>query len=431
MPGRSPRRGRPVARGVTAAVLAGLPLLAVPHASAARSAATDDGIELSKPIEGVDPLAQVDLGLRPDRLRKSVVPGPVHDEEDVRVELGPSGAPARVTDRQRLLIRGTGSYIVLELGPARDAVGLDDTVPPVLKLGTVVWQGFSPGRRELSALLTLDPGIEAARLPMRVTLTFQDVDGRRRALLPGAEAPADGTITVALSNNTGSTRTVEIGRADVGGLAGLLDRFRRVAQRPGDASPPVASEGLPTHVPGQVTGRTTIDVTAPLRVTGTVTAPGGGSAVTGPGLTPTATGARVAGTLSASAAFTVDVAAGDRLGLDLEVRPWPDPRTVEPPASYPTWRAWARSGPDDAAVTAATTTLATVAAAAARAAEYSPYLQADAPGTDVSTFTYVIAPPEAVAPTADSMRPRPGAITLAAVALLAVLGNAELLRRQL
>jgi hypothetical protein len=29
------------------------------------------------------------------------------------------------------------------------------------------------------------------------------------------------------------------------------------------------------------------------------------------------------------------------------------------------------------------------------------------------------------------MRPRPGAITLAAVALLAVLGNAELLRRQL
>jgi hypothetical protein len=74
---------------------------------------------------------------------------------------------------------------------------------------------------------------------------------------------------------------------------------------------------------------------------------------------------------------------------------------------------------------------ATAAAAAARAAEYSPYLQADAPGTDVSTFSYVIAPPDAVPRPPDEMRPRPGAITLAAVALLAVLGNAELLRRQL
>jgi hypothetical protein len=180
-----------------------------------------------------------------------------------------------------------------------------------------------------------------------------------------------------------------------------------------------------------VTGRTSLDVTAPLRVTGSVTAPGGPDSIAGPGLTPTASGADVAGTLAASAAFSVKVAAGDRLGLELDVQPWPDPRTVEPPAPYRSWRAWARSDPDDEAVTAATTTLANAAAASARAAEYSPYLQADAPGTDVSTFTYVIAPPEAIAPTSNSMRPRPGAITLAAVALLAVIGNAELLRRQL
>lgn len=430
MPGRSPRRGRPVPRGIAAAVLAGLPLLAAPHASAARSADAD-GIRLATPIEGVDPLANVDLGLRPDRLRTSVVPGPVHDEEQIRVELGPSGAPAKVTDRQRLVINGAGSYIVLELGPARDAIGLDDTVPPVLKLGTVVWQGFSPGRRELAALLTLDPGIEAARLPMQVTLAFHDAQGQVRPLLPGAAAPANGTVTVTLTNNTASTRTVEVGQAEVDDLARLLDQFRRIAQHPRDASPPVPGAGLPTTVPGRATGRTTIDVTAPLRVTGTVTAPGGGDAVAGPGLTPTATGAAVAGTLSASAAFTVDVAAGDRLGLELDVRPWPDPRTIDPPASYESWRAWARSGPDDAAVAAATTRLATVAAATARAAEYSPYLQADTPGTDISTFTYVIAPPEAVVQPAGSMRPRPGAITLAAVAILAVLGNAELLRRQL
>jgi hypothetical protein len=431
MPGRSPSRGRPIPRGAAAVLLAGLPILTAAHASAEGSAKGSDGIRLAEPIEGVDPLANVDLGLRPDRLRTSVVPGPVHDEEHVRVEVGPTGAPARVTDRQRLVIRGEGSYIVLELGPARDAVGLGDTVPPVLKLGTVVWQGFSPGRRELSALLTLDPGIEAARLPMSVTLLFQDRAGRPSVLLPGAEAPADGTVTVGLANNTASTRTVEVGQAEVAPLARLLDRFRRVAEHPRESAPPVAGAGLPSTVAGRTEGRTTIDVTAPLRVTGTVTAPGGSDAVSGPGLTPTAAGADVEGTLSGTASFTVDVAAGDRIGLDLDVRPWPDPRTVEPPSPYRSWKAWARDDPDPAAVTAATTTLATAAAAAARAAEYSPYLHADAPGSDVSTFTYVVAPPEAVARTPNSMRPRPGAITLAAVALLAIIGNAELLRRQL
>ena len=55
---------------------------------------------------------------------------------------------------------GQGNYVIRELGPARAADGIGDTVPPVLELGTVVWQGFSPGRRELAARLTLDPTIE-------------------------------------------------------------------------------------------------------------------------------------------------------------------------------------------------------------------------------------------------------------------------------
>src|SRR4051794_3012933 len=155
-----------------------------------------DTIRLPAPIEGVDPLANVNLGLRPDRLRTSVVPGPVRNSEDIRVGLGPSGAPASVTDQQRLVIRGAGNYIVRELGPAREAVGLGGTVPPVLQLGTVIWQGFSPGRRALTARLTLDPGIEAARLPMSVALGFRSSDGERLPLGPGGTAPADGTVTL-------------------------------------------------------------------------------------------------------------------------------------------------------------------------------------------------------------------------------------------
>jgi hypothetical protein len=414
-------------------VLAAFGLALLPLVGAGQAAALPviRGIHLAEPVEGVDPLATVDIGLRPDRLRTSVVPGPVHDEEQVRVALGPSGGPAEVTDRQRLVIRGTGSYIVLELGPARDAIGLGDTVPPVLKLGTVVWQGFSPGRRELSALLTLDPAIEAARLPLRVTFDFRGTDGRRGSLLPGAVAPEDGTVTITLANNTSSRRTVDVGRAEPSALASALGLLSRAAAHPRAGVPPVAGDGLPRVVPGEVTGRTTLDVVAPLRITGTLRVPGGGAAVSGPGLTPTADGATVAGTLADTAAFSVRVAKGEAIGLDLDVRPWLDPRTVAPPSPYRSWREWAASRPDPAAVTAATTTLATAAASSARAAEYSPYLQADAPGTDVSTFTYVVAPPAAVARPERGMRPRPGALTAAAVALLAVIGNAIALRRQL
>ena len=378
----------------------------------------------------MDPLTNVDLGLRPDRLRTSQVPGRVRNHEDVTVSLGPTGAPAAVTDEQHLLIRGAGNYVVRELGPARAAVGLSGTVPPVLELGTVVWQGFSPGRRLLSARLTLDPGIEAARLPMTVRLAFRGTDGTQAPLRPGAVAPGPGTVTITLSNNTAGPRLVESGTARPAPLARVLDLLRTAAAHPRPGQPPVAGHGLPRVVAGRPSGRLTSQVVAPLRVTGTILAPGGG-AVSGPGTSQAPGGAAVDGTLTGSASFDVRVAAGDRIGLHLEVAPWLDPRTLEPPDGRPTWRRWARTGPDTDAVAAATTTMVTAAAAAARAAEYSPYLQADAPGTARSSFTYVVAKPAAAPRADDGPQPRPGAITAAAVALLAVAGNAALLRRRL
>jgi hypothetical protein len=172
-------------------------------------------------------------------------------------------------------------------------------------------------------------------------------------------------------------------------------------------------------------------VTSPLRITGTITAPGGSAAVQGPATTPIAGGASITGTLSSTVSFTVRVAAGDRIGMDLDVRPWVDPRTVTPPAPAKTWTQWARSHPSASTVADATQTLVLAAAASARSAEYSPYLQADAPGPDLSTFTYVVAPPPRLRHLTANTQPRPGAITAAAVALLVILGNAELLRRRL
>jgi hypothetical protein len=383
------------------------------------------------PVHDVDPLPNVNLGLRKDRLRTSVVPGTADDREDVLVAVGPGGAPAAVVDTQRLVIDGAGNYIIRELGPARAAVGLNDTVPPVLELGTVVWMGFSPGHRELSARLTLDPGIEAARLPMKVVLQLRDHNGTLHRIDPGGRMPVAGTVTVTLVNQTTTLRTVDAGVGDPLALAAALDKLRAAASAPHDAVPPVAGSGLPLRIPGHRTGSRQLTVVAPIRVTGTITVPGATPAVQGPGTTPIANGVAVAGTLSASVSFTVPMQQGQRLALHLDARPWPDPRTMTPPTPARSWHAWAKQSPGDPAAAKATDTLEAAAAASAHAAEYSPYLQADAPGPDLSTFTYVVASAAQSPRTDDGLRPRPGAIALAVVAAAAVAGNALLLRRRL
>src|SRR3954453_8005658 len=245
MPGAPACRSSAIARSVRTILLALAPLTLLASAPTLAAAVTApaeeaDQIRLPAPVHDVDPLRDVNLGLRPDRLRKSVVPGTASDREDVVVAVGPTGAPTAVTDTQRLVLNGAGHSINRELGPPRAAVGLNDTGPPVLELGTVVWQGFSPGHRELSARLTLDPGIEAARLPMKVGVRLRDSTGRVRRLDAGSRAPADGTVTVTLTNQTASLRTVETGSADVVPLGATLDRLRRAAGHPRHAVPPVA-----------------------------------------------------------------------------------------------------------------------------------------------------------------------------------------------
>src|SRR3954451_4723177 len=213
--------------------------VALPIAPAVAAQHRPAGIPLLQPVRDVDPLqGALQLGLRKDRLLKSVVPGPVTNTEQLTVGVGPTGAPAVVSDLQQLVITTAGNYIIRELGPARRAEGLGDTVPPVLELGQVVWQGFSPGRRVLQARLTLDPGIESHRLPMSVKLDFTDHNGHRHSLQPGGRAPADGTITVTLTNATASPRLVGLGVPATRPLAAALDRLYDAARAPKPAVPP-------------------------------------------------------------------------------------------------------------------------------------------------------------------------------------------------
>lgn len=294
---------------------AGLVLLAVLALPAAPSLVADD-LRLPAPgtLDVTDLLTGV--GARPDRVLRSVVPGDVRNDEVVRVAVDGSGTPVQVQVEQRLQLSGTGDSQVRERGPARSARALGEEPPPVTKFGAVVWQGFSPGARELAALLTLDPALEEPRLPLLVRLSSVPAPARRTAAR-GGRGPARGAH--------------DDGR----------DRGERLARRP-------AARHGDAHGRGRDGHRSRHDRRF-----------GGARVATGP---------------SASAR---------RAALDLLV------------------------------LTSVT---------GARATAYAPCLGADLPGTGTTSFRWSLAAPSAAPVVRDRLRPRPGALALAGLAALLVLG---------
>ncbi len=382
-----------------------------------------DALERPSPAE---PRAQ-DLALlrevraRADRVLVSNVPGPVVNDELVLVGLSGSGSPERVLIEQRLSLTGTGDYNVRERGPARASEALGDEPPPVTKFGAVVWQGFSPGARELAARLTLDPAIEAARLPLEVTVSGTP-------LSPGGLVPAAGQVVLRLTNRTAQPTTLPTAAdADATAVAQALDVARAAAQAPAGPRLPAAGSGLPTDVPTTGDGQVAAQSSVPLRVTGTVRLVDGATGtVGGPATTAVPGGAEVAGTLApgTTAEFVVDVTTAGRLDLDLTVIPALDPRSLVPPEGAATWAAWAAAGPDQAARRAALDLLVATAAIGARATSSSPYLGADLPGTGTTRFLYSFAALERAPAVAAALEPRPLPIALAGMALLALGGGA-------
>ena len=410
-------------------------LLTVGVAGLVVAASPAAGLELPSPAEqrAQDLTLLKEVGARADRVLVSVVPGPVVNDERVLVGLDGGGGVQRVVVEQRLQLTGEGDYQVRERGPARASEALGDEPAPVTKFGAVVWQGFSPGTRELAARLTLDPVLEAARLPLRITASY---DGR--PLEPGGHVPAAGTVLVTLTNTTVQPATLPTAAdAAPGPVAAALDAARAAALAPAGPRLPAAGAGLPAQVPATGEAAGTGSTGVPLRVEGAVSAAGADGAplavtVTGPATTPTPSGAAVAGTLppGATAELRVVLPGPGRLDLDLTAIPALDPRTLDPPGGAASWAAWAARSPDAAARRAALDLLVTTAATAARATSYSPYLGADLPGTGTTTFRFSFAPPEQVAAGRAPLEPKPGALVAAGVALLLLLGNAALIWRQ-
>jgi hypothetical protein len=379
-----------------------------------------------------------EVGARADRVLVSVVPGPVVNDELVLVGLAGGGAPQEVTVEQRLALSGTGDYQVRERGPARASEALGDEPAPVTKFGAVVWQGFSPGSRVLAARLTLDPDLEAARLPLQVTASHGG-----SPLGPGGQVPGPGTVLLTLTNVTHQPAALPTAAdADAAQVAAALDAARAAAGAPAGPRLPAAGAGLPEAVPAEGEARVSAVTGVPLRIMGglRLRAPDGSprdglGSVSGPATTPTQEGAEVTGTLppGATAELRVDVTGPARLEVDLTAVPALDPRVLVPPQAAASWAAWAAAGPDAEARRAALDLLVQTAATGARATSYSPYLGADLPGTGSTTFRYSFAEPEQAEQAEQvtlALTPRPGALAVTAVALLLLAANGVLLWRR-
>jgi hypothetical protein len=89
----------------------------------------------------------------------------------VTVTIERSGEVTRVVDVDRILVGRKGDYSFAVNGPIEDVQATRGSESePGLRTGSVVWQGFSPGRRTLAAAITLRTGATATALPLRIEL---------------------------------------------------------------------------------------------------------------------------------------------------------------------------------------------------------------------------------------------------------------------
>jgi hypothetical protein len=421
-------------RGVGAAAVACATLaVAAPSAASAPTASASPSVlVLPAPVTKLPTFPNI--GLRPDRRLVSQVPGTVVTREDVTVGVDGGGNPVDVQLDEHLRLSGTGPYLIYERGPARKARPIDNSLAPVLKLGTVLWQGFSPGSRELAAHLELDAGLEAERLPVTVQLYWRP-RGATTAQPLGANGvvPGAGTVELRLSNATGTPRAVPTGLASPPPLASALSTLQAAAQR-SSAQPttalalPTAGRGLPRQLPATDVGQMLANVVAPMRVVGTLTAPGTTARLAGPTVASVAGGGHFNGVLTDTVGFALTVPGPTRVALDVTATPTLDERTLQPP--HGTWNAWARSGPSAAEVRRATDQLVAGAAASARVAELSPYIGTDTTGPATTRFRYAMSAAARVAPKATPLHPRPLPIALVALAGLVVVSGAAVVWRR-
>lgn len=165
------------------------------------------------------------------------------DEEVVRVGLAPNGAVQSVVVDQTLTIDGLGDFELKVLGPVQEVDAPPEQSPqPGLRRTTVLWSGFSPGRKVLRSTLTMDATAESVRLPIAVTAVNGSVTLRNQTTLPAA---------------------IDVGPAEVRSLVNTVRSRLAAGQDPFDGLPPT----IPATGP---VAEERLFITVPVRVVGTV-----------------------------------------------------------------------------------------------------------------------------------------------------------------
>src|SRR6478736_721069 len=202
------------------------------------------------PIPPPPPLAPSSSAIRTQV--ESRFPGHAASHERIEVGVRPDGTPVRIVATQRLEMTAKGDYYFVIPAPATRVVpGPGSESQPGLRDLGIVWQGFANKHRVLSATATLKVAEAAPALPLRISV----------------ERRGDGW-TVRLANATGRRLQVVAGQTTRAALQRVLAQLRAEYHR----TPVVA--GL-WQVAGQPsTSQHHVQAEAPLRVRGTLSAPG-------------------------------------------------------------------------------------------------------------------------------------------------------------
>jgi hypothetical protein len=169
------------------------------------------------------------------------------NRERVVVGLDEDGTPNSIRVQQTIVLNRLGDYIFAIAAPVRTVLpGPGTETPPGQRTNQILWQGFSPGTRRLSAVADLRVDESAPLLPVKVRIE-----------------PAGARTAVVIENVTGVTAKSYTAAVEPLGLGQVLGRIRNAIRRN------VTAEGLNVEVRG-AQQPLEVRVAAPLRVSGSV-----------------------------------------------------------------------------------------------------------------------------------------------------------------
>jgi len=328
-------------------------------------------------------------------------PGAISGEEVVRVGLAPDGAVRSLVVDQELDLTGSGDYTLEITGPALDVGSSDPTLHPGLRLGSLIWEGFSPGGKHLQASVTLDP-TTARFLPIPLKVTV-------------------GSSGARITNVTAQPRRILLADVDRAELGALLDRMRALARS--GVVPRAGYDGIPTSLAARSSAREElVDVAVPFHVVAELSA-------------PDAETSRDATTTLSTPGEGVDLPFDGRLiaapELRIQAAPVAAPfATLDPPGGARTWRA-ALARAQAREVRDGFVLAQVVLWQGLRVADYQAFLGTPLGGTFRATYEFAPATVEAApTPRAPPERVRPMGIALALVAAALIAGNGVALWRR-